>query len=289
MIGKAGDGGQGSGAGNQGAGDPITITVGGEARQFTPAEIATALDKAGNLERTVEQLSGFQKVLTQYGVTPDEYLRNSEASFALANSLIQQGIIDESGTVIDKTKAAGDSSPKPPIIPTGGMETGAIKKLQTIEKALLALGNKMESLEDGQSGLYRRNVTRDVKAAHPELDESDISKLLALASQDKSKTFWDHAAVAATEKSTRTAQQVNTIAKTTIDVLIKAGIIPEGKIDTKDFDLNKLKEQDPSGGAPVYEGKKFMFGSRQRRLGKNAEGFIAPSESMKEMLDQKLK
>lgn len=288
MVGKASDGGQGPGANAPGAGDPITINVGGEARQFTSEQIATALDRAGNLERTVEQLSGFQKVLTQYGVTPDEYLRNSEASFALANSLIQQGIIDESGTVIDKTKAAGDTPPKTPIIPTG-IETGTVKKLQTIEKALLALGNKMESLEDGQSGLYRRNVTRDVRAAHPELDDADISKLLALAASDKSKTFWDHATVAATEKTARTTQQVNMIAKTTIDTLIKAGIIPEGKIDTKDFDLNKLKEQDPSGGAPVYEGKKFMFGSRQRRLGKNAEGFVAPSESMKEMLDQKLK
>jgi len=286
MTGKAGDGGQDGGAGNQGAGDSITVNIGGEAKQFTPAEIATALDRAGNLERTVEQLSGFSKVLTQYGVTPDEYLRNSEASFALANSLIQQGIIDESGTVIGKTPVAGDLPPKIPIIP-GGMETGTIKKLQTIEKALLALGNKMESLEDGQSGLYRRNVQRDVKAIHPELDEADISKLLALASQDKSKTFWDHAAVAATEKTARTTEQVNTIAKTTIDILIKAGIIPEGKIDTKTFDLNKLKEQDPSGGTPVYEGKKFMFGSRQRRLGKHAEGFVQPSESMKEMLDQK--
>jgi len=277
--------GQGGKSGN-GAGDSITIQIGGEDKQFTTEELATALNKAGELEQTVSGLSGFQKVLTRYGIGAEEYLQNSESALALANVLIEKGVIDQQGNIIEK-KAGSEKLPGTGIIPKEG-DTGMAKKLGTIEKALLTLGSKMETIEEGQSSLYRRNVAADVKAAHPNLSDSDISKLLAVAARDKSKDFWDHAKSMSDVKTEDTQKQTNAIAKTTIETLIKAGIIKGDKIDMEKFDLNTLKEQDPSGGAPVYEGKKFMFSSRKRRLGKDAKDFTTPSESMEELLDQKL-
>ena len=120
------------------------------------------------------------------------------------------------------------------------------------------------------------------------MNSDDVSKLLGVAQADKSKGFWDHAKAMAEEKTARVKTETNTVAKTVVETLIKTGIIPKGKIDPEAFDLNKLKEQDPTGGAPVYEGKKFMFASRKRKLGKGAADYVAPSDSMKEMLDQKL-
>lgn len=286
MADKAGNGGQGGGSGGQGAGDSITITVDGEEKTLTPAEVVTAMEKAGNAEKTIEGLSGFQKVLTQYGVTADEYLKNSEGGLAIINSLIAKGVLDEEGNIVEKKPAEDDPSKSKALVSGLKPDTGLTKQLSTIEKALVTLGSKMETIEDGQSSLYRRNVEADVKATHPGLDSGDISKLLATAQVDKSKSFWDHASALAQEKSTKETEQVNTIAKATVEALIKAGVVPKDKVDLESFDLNKLKEQDPTGAAPVYEGKKFMFGSRKLRLGKAAEGFVTPADGMLKMLDQ---
>jgi len=290
MTGKAGDGGQDGKPGADGAGDSIKINIGGESQTLNVAEVTAALEKAENLGKTVEGLSGFQKILTQYGVSAEDYLKNSEASFALANTLISKGVIDEQGNIIEKKEPdlkPGDKTIIPGV-PAAVPDTVLTKQLSTIEKALVTLGGKIDTIEDGQSSLYRRNVNKDVIAAHPGLNDDDVSKLLGIAQADKSKGFWDHAETMAKEKTTREQVQVNTIAKTVVETLIKARIIPKGKVDLDSFDLNKLKEQDPAAAAPVYENKKFMFGSRKRKLGEAAKDFVAPSEGMKEMLDQKL-
>jgi hypothetical protein len=291
--GDGGSGGQQGGQGDDGgaAGDSIQITVGGEKKSFTPEQIAQSLEKAGNLEKTVESLTGFQKVLTQYGVTPDEYLRNSEAAFAMANSLIEQGIIDQDGNVIKK-KA---EEPKPKPTPGFGFPSGGEgdKKLDTVMKALTQISNKVKDLDENQTLLYRRNIQQDVKAVHPELENEDVSALLALAQRDKSKGFWDHAKDFAQEKSAKNLQIEKSYVKSTVEALVKIGAIKEGSVDLEkldSLDLNTLKEQDPAGAAPVYEGKKFMFGSRMRRLkssGADLSGYSSPAKVTHEMFKKK--
>lgn len=294
-----GDGGgtggkQGKGSASDGAGDSIQIKVGDETKNFTAEQVAQAFDKVGNLEKTVEDLSGFQKVLTTYGVGPDEYVKNSEAAFAIANSLIEQGVIDEQGNVIQKKGKEGDGKDGKSLFKFTGDDGEGSKELQTVTKALAAIASKVEEIEEGQSNIYRRNIKRDVQAIHPNLKDEDISKLLALAQHDKAKGFWDHAKVMAEGKTAKEKQGKQESAVETIKILLKAGIIPEGKIDTNKLDtldLNALKEQDPSGGAPVYEGKKFMFKSRLRRLsgskGVDTSKFSTPADTTHEMFQKK--
>lgn len=290
---EAGDGGQSGDKGGQQSGDSIQIQVGGETKTLTPQEITTVLEKAGNLERTVEQLSGFQKVLTQYGIGPDEYLRNSEAAFAIANSLIEQGIIDQQGNIIQKKTGSeppskGDSFK---FIPSG--DAGGNKQLEVIASTLAKLTQQVTSLEEGQSNIYRRNIKRDVQAVHSNLEDEDISKLLAISQRDRSKGFWAHAEELSRQKEESNKRMEKTHVKATIEALAKAGLIPQGKIDLDkldEFDLNKLKEQDPSGGAPVWEGKKFIFGSRARKLkshGVDISKFSSPAEAMHELFQKK--
>jgi len=293
MPGPAGDGGQSGDKGGQQTGDSIQIQVGGETKTFTPQEIATVLEKAGNLERTVEQLSGFQKVITQYGIGPDEYLRNSEAAFAIANSLIEQGIIDQQGNIIKKGPGDQPKGESFKFTPGGDAGGGGNKQLEVIANTLTKLTQQVTSLEEGQSNIYRRNIKRDVQATYPNLEDEDISKLLATAQRDRSKGFWAHAEELSKQKEVTTKQMEKTHVKSTIEALVKAGIIPEGKVDLSkldEFDLNKLKEQDPSGGAPVWEGKKFIFGSRRRKLGSHGTDvakFSSPAEAMHELFQKK--
>jgi len=290
-------GGGGGGAGGQspddkGTGNSIQVQVGEELMTFTPEQVVQAVTKAGSLEKTVEGLSGFQKVLTQYGVGADEYVRNSEAAFAIANSLIEQGIIDEQGNVVQKKT---EPAPRPSEGNLGFKflqgDTKPSKELEVIAAALKTIGARVEKLDEGQANIYRRNIKRDVQAIHPDLDDSDISKLLATAQHDKSKNFWDHAEALAGVKSANIKQTEKSYVKSTIETLIKIGAIKEGTIDLEkldSLDLNSLKESDPSGGAPIYEGKKFMFQSRRRRLGKKqTEGFSSPSEVTHEMFRKK--
>jgi len=274
---------------NKSAGDSIQIKVGGEVKTFSPQELATRLEKAGNLERTVEQLSGFQKILTQYGIGADEYLKNSEAAFAIANTLIEKGVIDEQGNIVEKRTQDPRSSDDGKPTFRFSDDASKDKQLETIGKALQAIVNKVEKLEEGQSNIYRRNIKRDVQAMHPELDDADISKLLALSQRDKSRGFWDHAANLANEKSTRTKQTEKSFVKSVVETLGKIGALKEGAIDMSkldELDLNSLKESDPSGGSPTYEGKKFIFGARKRRLGlkgTDADKFASPADATHEM------
>jgi len=282
----------GAGGQSEGSGDSIQIKVGDEVKTFTPQEIQNQLEKAGNLQRAMEGLSGYQKVLTQYGVNSDEYIQNSEAAFQIMNTLIERGLIDQQGNLVEKKKA-GDDDPKDRQTPGFRFADDPRKdrQLETIGKALQTITSKIEQLEEGQSSIYRRNIKRDVMVQHPNLDsDDDISRLLATAQRDKSKSFWDHAAEMSREKETITKQTERGYVKSTIEALIKAGIIEEGKVDMAKLDttdLNSLKEQSPLGGAPTYEGKKFLFKSRFRKLGiKDQDKYTSPADATKETFNR---
>jgi len=292
MPDKGGTGGQSKGGdASGGTGDSIQIKVGEEMVTLTPEQVAQTMEKVGNLEKTVESLSGFQKVLTQYGIGPEEYVKNSEAAFAIANSLIDQGIIDEQGNVVQKKV----SDKKPDDDNKGFKFLGderQTKQFGIIAKALETLTSRVEELDQGQSNIYRRNIKRDVQAIHSNLEDEDISKLLAQAQHDKSKGFWDHAKIMSEEKAAKATQMEKRFVKSTIQTLVKAGVIDKSKIDMEkldSFDLNALKEQSDDGGAPVYEGKKFMFSSRKRRLKgrEDLDKFSSPSGVTHEMFQKK--
>lgn len=285
MTRKASDGGPEEGNG-PGEGNPtqIQITIGNETKMLSAEEVTTAVRKAGELDVTNEQFAGFKKLLIQYGINPEEYLQNSEASFALMNQLIEQGVIDDQGRVIEKK--IKDVLPVIPVVP--GDDRKVTKSQQIILDALTKVGERMDKLEDGQSNIYRRNISRDVKAVYPNLTDDDISKSLAKAQVDRSVDFWDHVKAVSKEKTVKEGQVALDYAKNTIALLVKVGALEEGKVDLEKLDLAALENYNPADEPPVYEGKKFMFASRQRKLGKTGDPeFVLPGDGMKEMLDKR--
>lgn len=289
MGNQSGVGGQG-GSDGSGDGNPtqIQITVGDETKMMSAEEVAQAVEKAKQLEATNEQFAGFKKVLTQYGIKPEEYLQNSEASFALMNQLISEGVIDEQGNIVEKGKG-GDKAPVvPPKTPADGGGSGGDKASQVVLDALTKIGERIDKLEDSQTNIYRRNINRDVKAVHSNLSDDDISKVLAVAQADRSQSFWDHAKAASETKATKEHQERLDHAKSTIKLLTKVGVLEEGKVDLEKLDLAALENFKPEDVPPVHEGKKFMFGSRMRKLGKTKDSdFTQPGDGMKEMLDKR--
>lgn len=289
---EAGDKGQQGDQGDPKAGDlsQVKVMVGDEERVFSSDDVKTLIEKGSRVEKDLEGFSSIKKVLAQYdGISADEYVRNSEAAFAVANALIEKGVIDKEGNLIEK-KVKDVKDPKGDEFSFKGLETGLSKKIDTILKAMTGITQEIDLIKEGQSNIYRRNISRDIKSIHSNLDDDDVSKLLGIAQADKSKSFYDHAEVMSKDKTAREGKQELSIAKKVAGLFVKAGLL-KGDLDVDKLDLSALEKQDVSELPPLHEGKKFMFKSRKRKLGssrKDLEDFITPATVMKESLDRNL-
>ena len=288
--GKGGSGDGGSGDKGQGSGNSsqIVVELNGEQKTFTSEEIKGLAGKATEADRLNQQFAPFSKVLTQYGVTPEDYLRNSEGSFALVNQLIEAGVIDDQGNILKKDSSATKVEPK--VVNVDLTKSGENKQLDVVLKALKGIGDRIEQLEDGQSGIYRRNIENDVKGKHPNLETEDITRLLAKAKADKSKSFWDHAEAMSKGKEVVGKRTELDAAKRTVGLLQKAGIIPAGAIDLSKLDLDALKSQDLKTAPKPWEGKNFVFEARRKKLkgsGVDTSKFANPTDAMKEMTSKR--
>lgn len=297
MPGTSGDGGQQGGQGDRnssGAGDSnqnqVRVMVGDEEKIFSSEDVKTLVEKSSRLENDLGGLSAVKKVLAQYdGLTSEEYVRNSEAAFAIASKLIEEGIIDKQGNIIKKT--SDSTSTQNANINPSRSDTGASKQLETVLKAVTALTKEVDGLKDGQSNIYRRNISRDVKAIHSNLNDDDVSQLLAVASHDKSKSFFDHAKEMSENKTAREGQHKTSVAKEVIGMLMKAGIVKEDALDLDKLNLDELSQRDKEKLSPIGEGKTFVFNSRKKKLkasGANMDVIASPSAGMREMIDRNL-
>ena len=173
MPGENGKGGSGSGGTDdkgQGSGNSsqIVVELNGEQKTFTSEEIKGLAGKATEADRLNQQFAPFSKVLTQYGVSPEDYLRNSEGSFALVNQLIEAGVIDDQGNILKKESNASKGEKN--VVNVDLTKSGGNKETEVILKALKGMSDRLEQLEDGQSGIYRRNIENDVKQRHSNLE-----------------------------------------------------------------------------------------------------------------------
>ena len=288
-----GDGGQQGDQGGSKAGDSnqIKVMVGEEERTFSSDDVKTLIEKGSRVEKDLEGFSSIKKVLVQYdGISADEYVRNSEAAFAVANALIEKGVIDKEGNLIEKKPKENEGELKSGEFSFKGLETGVSKKIDTILRAMTGITEEINLIKEGQSNIYRRNISRDIKAIHPNLGDDDVSKLLGVAQADKSKSFYDHAKAMSEDKTAKEGKQELGMAKKVAGIFQKAGLL-KGDLDLEKLDLSVLEKQDVSELPPVHEGKKFMFKSRKRKLGssrKDLDDFTTPATGMKESLDRSL-
>ena len=294
MAEDRGDGGQGGDKEAQNTGDSnqIKVRLGDEEKVFSADDVKTLLEKSSRTEKELSQMANFKKTLARYdNIGPDDYLRNSEAAFAVMNTLIEKGVIDEEGNIIEKKASSGDGEAKKTFLQNSGV-TEVDKKLGTVLKAIQGITDEVNRLKEGQTNIYRRNISADVKRIHPNLNDNDISELLAISQADKSKSFFDHAKEMSENKLIREKQQETGVAKKVVELLAKAGLVKDtSKLDLENLDLDKLASMNKEELAPVHEGKKFMFKSRQRKLksaGEKLDDVFTPGAGMKEMLDRNL-
>ena len=264
----------------------VSLDIDGKQIVLDEATLRDLVGKGEEYGRIKEGITPLLNLAAKYGVTDKEYLANAEASFALANALIEKGIIDQQGNIIEKTTAPSVT------LMQKTTEPGVGKANEVVLAALNKLTERLETLESGQSSMWKRTLEQDVKAQYPNLDPEDVPGILAKSKSDKSKSFWDHAQVVSKEKETRRKESETSAAKEVVGALIKAGIIPVGTLDVDKLDLSQLKEIDPSDTSKSYVGKKFIFDARKQRLknaGVDVSGFASPRAAMVEVVGKKYK
>ena len=251
---KGGD--QGGSAGNAAQ---IKIDVDGEEKVLSLDDVQNMYNQQAAVATNSQKVASIMKAVERYETDPDTYLSNAENAFGVMNLLIEKGIIDDKGEPIEKKETPPSDDDKGRIFGTPDDKGTADKTAQIVMKALgpdlEKLGERMDGLEQGQSGLMRRSLKLDVQAKYPDFGDEDIARLVRISQEDQRKGLWEHAEDLDKGKK---AGQAET----------RKGYAKEFGVNLDEFDANKLTEQGAEGGgAGLIEGKKVMFASRAKKLG----------------------
>lgn len=255
----------------------VTIKVQEDGKEvdktFKGEDVKTLLDQHSDLTGKVEKLDNFSKALERYGTDSDTYLSNAEAAFGVMNDLVEKGLIDEQGNIVEKKEKSSDSGNKDGLFnfsQAGDNKEMTDKVARVVSKVLgTKLGDltkQVEELSSGQAGLFRSQLKGKIQDKYSSLSDDDVSKLFGIASTNPQKDLWTHAEEMDKAKDVSKGKARESYAK-------------EFGIDLKEFDANKLNEQDSKGGTiTALKGKKFVFSPRAKRLGDKDS--VSPRDAM---------
>ena len=261
--------------------DPVKLMIGEEEIEFSREDLVKGIGEQQGLKDKVSQMeesfNGVTLAANQYGTDTKTYLESAESAFGVLNSLVESGIIDESGAILGKEAKSGEGNPPTPKSsggetpkPGSKMEVNEDILATAIEKVLAAkLGNlpdKLKQIESSQSTLFKAGLSSRIKAKHPGFTDADVEVTLNNAFEDRTKDLWAHAEIVKESNKTLLGEQEKVFAK-------KYGVDLETVQKTRE-----LKEQRATGGiASLFKGKKFSF----RKKARNDEGFIRPSDAVR--------
>lgn len=253
----------------------LTVKIGEEDKTFTVEDIVNLQAQQASATQASQAAAAAIQAAERYGVDTPTYVAEAESSFAIVQDLLQAGIIDDKGKPVTQTPGPGPApatppgSPGSPEPPAGSPPTitpeqlGGLKSMNTVLEALKGINEKVQRLEDNDNHLYRMRLQGDLAAKHPEFTERHISEVIAKASNDpQRRPVWQHAEAMAESIKEQSGEARKAYAK-------------EFGINLDEFDKNKLREQEPGGGAgALFKGKKFSF--------KKGEGNVSPTEAAAE-------
>ena len=218
------------------------------------------LDNQAASTQKLQENADINTAIARYNTDPKTFLQQAEGAFAVMSDLIGQGLIDEQGKVIP----AAPTLPQPTTIPPAVVQPAsqpivpgqpstisddAVARIvaKALDDKLTPVQKAIGELDNTQTNMIRTTLGTQIKAAHPDLSDQDISQVFATAMKDNTKDLFGHAEVVAAQKKEMLGAYREHYAK-------------EFGIDLAEHDANKLWEQGPEGGAAaVFKGKKFSF------------------------------
>lgn len=223
-----------------------------EGKIYTADDIKNLVAQQAELTQKAQVASKFSTVLSRYNVEPDVYLQNSEASLALMNELIQKGIIDETGRIVEKQ--AQTPTPQFQQLPVQSQQISkadatAMKALEDFNSKFKGVETEIQRLREDNLNLMRLRIGDQLKGNFPELDEQDISRVIATAyNSDRQRPVMEVAKEFVDSKKSWLESQKQSWAK-------------EFGLDYEDLKKRKsFIEQGPEGGlGGMVAGKKVTF------------------------------
>jgi len=260
------DGQDGKGGGSSQSSESAKIEVDGKA--YTADEVKNVLAAQATLTQKAQIASKLETATSRYNTDPDTYLHNAEASFAVVQELISKGIIDETGKLIER-KVEPSVTPAAPVIPgipANRADATAMKALEDFHSKFSKMEQDLARLREDNVGLMRLRISDQLAQKFPDLDEQDISRVIATAySSGAQKPVMEVAEEMVKSKKAWLESQEEAWAK-------RYGL-----------DANELKErkrfieQGPEGGIGAFvSGKKVSF-----QKGKADSNVVTPRQATK--------
>jgi len=239
------------------------ITVGD--KSYTANDVQSMLAAQAEATRVMQQFAEVQKAASRYGVSPVDFVRQAEGSFAAVSDLIDKKVIDEQGNLLlngakgsdeddelmtllglgEKSTPAGQAPP--PGEPSDAGKTKALlRALQEVRGSTGQLAREVEQLKRDNAALLRYNLATKLQGAFPGLAEDDVNLVLERARGDKTKSLADHAKELLGRRAV-------------IEAKAKEDLAKQLGIENLDAHLNSLKQQKEGGVGAMFQGKKMSF------------------------------
>jgi len=255
--GKSGDSGDGGSNTNP---QEVTIEVDGEKKTYKAEDIQNLVAQQASATQKTQKVAALIAAAEKYGLEPEDYVGRSEGAFATIVDLMEEGVLDEEGKRILKKEESDDSEKgKAKLLEKqkGKVES---KGLDMVTEALDKIEKRTQRLEEDGLNFMKKDLSREIRKKHPELGKDDVSKLFAVAMANPRKDVWQHAEEFAGKKKEG-------------KVTTRAEYAKEFGIDLKEWDENKVNEQDANGG-----GAASILGERKVSF-KKGKGSISPREA----------
>lgn len=239
---------------------PKTNVVTIEEKDYSADDVKNLIDQQASATQKTQAAAPIIQAAEKYGITTEQLLSQAEGAFASIATAIDEGVMDQQGTIIKK-EPVEEPEPEPkPVIPDPTED----KVQNAISKAMEPLQTKVDTLEKDNTKLIRLNLESQIRKEYSttEFSQDDMTKILVNASRDSSKNLFDHAKDFVAGKEGVVSD-------------LRKKHAAEFGIDLDKFDeANKLKTQNADGGASVFaKNKKLSF--------KKEEGAVSPMEATK--------
>lgn len=244
----------------------LTLEIDGEEKTFGADDVINLVKQQASATQSSQKAAPIIRAAERYGVDPEVLLQQAEGAFGLVSQLMDQGVINEKGELVQKGSASGDEGEDDPLatlfggakdkgkLEKDGQNSGGIDQTQflstvqrVVEKALNPLQEKIKSLEQDQTSLVRSDIERKLRSKYEGLTSEDVDNILRQATRDGRKSLLDHAEQYVNGMKSREQQLREKHAK-------------EFGIDLKEWEQrNKEREQHPDGISAVLKGRKVSF------------------------------
>lgn len=261
-----------------GSGAEIAIEL--EGKKYGVEEVKQLVNQIGAATQSNQIAAKLKDISGKYGVDPTNYLTQAEGALSVISDLIDRGIIDEKGEIVqnsNKSSTGKQSTGDKNMDDLFGLETkekgegtgiSASNIEDIVAKATQPLVQHISQLQDIQAGMIREDYGKKIQEKFPNLDGEDISRVFAAYQRNKSTGLMEHAKALAERKTSFLEEHEKKLAE-------KWGVDLEKIKQKEQGDINSVKDAGEGGAGVLFKGKKFSMREK-------GEGIVSPKEAARE-------